>query len=186
MVNELLQWIAIAGTALMAIALLRQFGALYLGGANLALDAFGPSVGSPADERLMWLFRADVDYSSDQSFCALVVSEGCPICEELMAAYADEYYQQWESTLSRGPSPVGWIVVGSFAFAESVRDRMPEGSIVDTFDHMYPGKAPPKGFPVGILLDRDHRVVDKRIGADVLGLMEMALNLQSEKGTELP
>ncbi len=162
--NEILQWCLIVSAVLLTLACYRQVAAAAMGSREYITESFGPSVGSPAPERMRWFFSSDP--SDDRPRMLLFVSETCKVCAELIHLVRDS--DQSISPYNRAlPWQVGFVVEGGPDFVKHVRAELPD-SIVDTLTKIVGDRHAPKGYP--FMLEFDSAFITRRkvVGSDIL------------------
>jgi len=170
MINEILQWMALALVALAVVGLFRQVGLILTDARSLVVDTFGPELGSDAGSELGQLFDRDQPGHVNSTYLTIVVQPGCDICQSVLSEY-----ERRRGELA-GLQQVSILIEGSFK-EQAVQDEVSQlharfdDIVVELRNRRLPGKRRPLGYPFGILVDYEWKVAAKSVGSEVMALI---------------
>jgi hypothetical protein len=177
--NEIFQWIAIAGIFLALLALYRQFGVMMMGTRAYVTTTFGPAAKSQVGDDYSAVFTGAPDA---QHRLVVFVSESCSTCEELLE-HLPELYQDYGQAQNGKPAPLQVAFVSSDS-DEEFRIKLREAyrnSVITSPNRILHGKDGPSALPFGILYSTaDGKVIDKAIGHEIYELTSLTLENASQ------
>ena len=154
--NEIFQWVVLAGLFLLMMALYRQYGLLVVDPREYLAGSFGPAVGSSAEERVLALFDAD---GVDPPWrLAIFVQENCSACESLLSQV--ERWPREELGLATAV-----VAKGGQDFLLELGGRLIDARIGHESAFLTDGEKIP-AYPLSILISQDRLVRLKTIGGN--------------------
>lgn len=166
MFNDVLQWLSLVLLLLLVLANYRQLGHILMDRRELLSESFGPSVGeSGEDPYRAYAFPDAASFPLVSSYLALFVSSECHICSNLIAAFERQSIGNSETQM------VTVVVEGDdVAYVDKLRKRLPRCNVT-LRTRVVPNETP-GGFPFAIRFNRDWEVEAKRVGTEVVDLIE--------------